>query len=148
MGRERAAGMTVFLLLTAGVVGSLVSGADVPAGMPKGEASMHTDAVTTIAADRDNRYLVTGSDDKTVRVWDLPTGRLLRVITPPAGQGDAGQILAVAISPDGRTVACRRSRDRARIQLRHRRKRLGNTDMPPSEPDAEPAPPTTADPLT
>jgi CHAT domain-containing protein len=67
---------------------------------------MHAAVITTIAADPDNRYLVTGSEDKTVRVWDVPTGRLLRVITPPAGKGHEGKILVLAISPDGKTIAC------------------------------------------
>jgi len=40
-----------------------------------------------------------------VRVWELATGRLLRTIRPPIDVGDEGEINAVAISPDGRTVA-------------------------------------------
>jgi hypothetical protein len=28
------------------------------------------------------------------------------VITPPAGKGHEGKILALAISPDGKTIAC------------------------------------------
>jgi WD40 repeat protein len=70
------------------------------------ETGMHTAQITRIGVDREERYLVTGSNDKTVRVWDLETGRLLRTLRPPEGEGNEGMIYAVAISPDGRTIAC------------------------------------------
>ena len=32
--------------------------------------------------------------------------RLLRILRPPVGKGEQGHIFAVALSPDGRTMAC------------------------------------------
>jgi Caspase domain/WD domain, G-beta repeat len=55
--------------------------------------------------DAGERFLVSASDDKTARVWDLASGKLLQVLRPPEGEGFEGQIYAVAISPDGATVA-------------------------------------------
>jgi hypothetical protein len=55
--------------------------------------------------DAAERFLVTGSSDKTARVWDLATGRQLAVLRPPIGVGNDGMVYAVAISPDARTVA-------------------------------------------
>jgi WD40 repeat protein len=69
------------------------------------ETGMHTATIGRIGVDANERYLVTGSSDKTVRVWSLPEGRLLRVLRPPIGAGNEGKIYAVAISPDGKTVA-------------------------------------------
>ena len=66
---------------------------------------MHTAVVNRIATDAAERFLVTASDDKTARVWDLRSGELLRVLRPPQGDGLDGMIYAVAISPDGATVA-------------------------------------------
>jgi WD40 repeat protein len=67
---------------------------------------MHTALIGRIGIDAEDRYLVTGSQDKTVRVWEPATGRLIRIIRPPIGPGDEGNINALAISPDGKTIAC------------------------------------------
>ena len=69
------------------------------------ETGMHTAAINHIATDASNRYLATGSYDKTVRIWELSTGKLIRTLRPPIGDGEEGKIYAVAISPDGKTVA-------------------------------------------
>ena len=69
------------------------------------ETGMHTAMIRRIGVDARNRFLVTGSDDKTVRVWDLKDGTLLKTIRPPIGDDNEGRIYAVAISPDGGTVA-------------------------------------------
>lgn len=69
------------------------------------ESGMHTALISRISVDAANRHLVTGSHDKTVRVWDLATGRLLQTIRPPIGVGNEGKIYAVALSPNGTLVA-------------------------------------------
>jgi len=66
---------------------------------------MHTAPISRMSIDAQQRFLVTGSDDKTARVWDLQTGDLLQVLRPPIGNDDEGKIYAVAISPDGETIA-------------------------------------------
>jgi WD40 repeat protein len=69
------------------------------------ETMMHTAPINRIDVDREERFLVSGSDDKTVRIWDLSNGRLLRTLRVPLGEGSLGKVNAVAISPDGSTVA-------------------------------------------
>ena len=69
------------------------------------ETGMHTAMVRRIDVDAGERFLVSASEDKTARVWDLATGRLLRTLRPPQGDGSQGKLYAVAISPDGATVA-------------------------------------------
>lgn len=67
-----------------------------------------------IGLDAGNRYLVTASDDKTVGVWELQPPlspfakgdvRFIKTLRPPIGAGNEGKIFAVALSPDGNTVA-------------------------------------------
>jgi WD40 repeat protein len=68
---------------------------------------MHIAAINSVAIDREwSRFIVTGSDDKTIRIWEQETGRLLKIIRPPIGDGIDGQISSVALSPDGETIAC------------------------------------------
>ncbi len=73
--------------------------------MPRLEAGMHTASITRIDVDAAGRWLVTGSDDKTVRLWSLADGRLLRVLRPPSGAGYEGKVYAVALSPGGELIA-------------------------------------------
>ena len=69
------------------------------------ETGMHVGPIRQIGVDRACRIAVTGSDDKTVRVWSLPEGRLLRTLRVPIGPDNDGKIHATAVSPDGRWVA-------------------------------------------
>lgn len=69
------------------------------------DADMHVAAIQAMAVDAQNRFLVTGSADKTIRVWDIVQGKLIKVLRPPTGEEFEGTIYAVAISPDGETIA-------------------------------------------
>jgi len=70
------------------------------------ETGMHTAPIFRLAVDAQNQFLVTGSSDKTVRLWELSTGRPIKILRPPIGEGFGGRILSVAITPDGKTIAC------------------------------------------
>lgn len=69
------------------------------------ETGSHMGPINAIASDARGAYIVTASDDKTARVWDATTGRLLQVLRPPIGEESLGTLYAVALSPDGSTVA-------------------------------------------
>ncbi len=69
------------------------------------ETQMHTAMITRIGIDTAEKFIVTASNDKTIRIWDLKTGNLLKVFRPPIGAAQEGRIYAVAISPDGSTLA-------------------------------------------
>jgi hypothetical protein len=70
------------------------------------EIGMHTaPPIWAIGADAACRILATGANDKTVRIWSLPDGKLQRVVRLPIGEGDAGKVFAAALSPDGRWLA-------------------------------------------
>ena len=100
-------------LLAASAVGALPtavapSGADSALSQkpyPMIEAGMHTATIKRIGVDKAGRWAVTASEDKTARVWDLATGRLLTVLRVPVGTQDQGKLYAVALSPDGTLVA-------------------------------------------
>lgn len=64
----------------------------------------HTAAIRQLAVDASRRIIVTASDDKTARIWDLASGRLRGTLHPPVGADNIGRLYAVASSPEG-TVA-------------------------------------------
>jgi len=69
------------------------------------DPSKHTAPIKDVGVDAAGRIAVTGSYDKTLRVWSLADGHLVRTIRIPAGPGNIGKIYAVAVHPDGALVA-------------------------------------------
>jgi WD40 repeat protein len=69
------------------------------------EFGLHTSRIYAVSADRKRRWAVTASLDKTVRVWAVADGILLRTIRLPSGPENVGRPYAVALSPDGALVA-------------------------------------------
>jgi len=66
----------------------------------------HMAIIKDIAFTPDGRYLLSASDDKTVRVWDVQRPDApARVIRGQVGEGPDGKIYAMALAPDGRTLA-------------------------------------------
>ena len=61
----------------------------------------HTDKVTSIAFSPDRTMLVSGSDDRSIRLWDVATGTLLHTLKSP----NLFYVEDMEFSPDGKTVA-------------------------------------------
>lgn len=76
--------------------------------------SVHRKSINSVAISRDGRFVVTGSDDKTARIWDLQTGLTVQTFGDK-GQGHAKRIQSVAISTDGRFVITGSSDKTARV---------------------------------
>lgn len=69
------------------------------------ETGMHTTLIRRVVADAPRNRLITASDDKTIRVWQMPEARLISILRIPIDKGHEGQLFGLAVSPDGKTVA-------------------------------------------
>ncbi len=69
------------------------------------ETGAHVARTSAVGTDAAGRLLITGSDDKTARLWSLPDLRPLGVLRPPLGPERDGAIYGLAVSPDGRLAA-------------------------------------------
>ena len=69
------------------------------------EAGMHTAIARHVGVSADGKRMVSASYDKTIRVWSIPDGKLENVFRVPIGEGFEGSIFAIALSPDGKTIA-------------------------------------------
>jgi WD40 repeat protein len=94
-----------FLALIASIARALAEEPPLQQPQLRIETGMHTAIIRRFDISADGRLLATGSEDKTIRLWSWPDGRLLRVFRVPIGPRDDGKIFAVALSPDGRILA-------------------------------------------
>jgi len=85
------------------VLGSLLGNVSVIAdtvSSPVRTFSGHTDWVTSVAISPDGQFVLSGSYDKTLKLWNLETGEEIRTFD----QQHTDYVMAVAFSPDGRSV--------------------------------------------
>ncbi len=102
----------LYLVLTGGMF--LAKGADIESIL-KLDTGGHTAKTWDLVVTNDKRYLISASDDKTIRVWDMGTrnrgiGIGLRIkeqrkILGQIGSGIEGAIYAIALSPDNKHLA-------------------------------------------
>jgi hypothetical protein len=60
----------------------------------------HTAPVNAVAFSPDGRKILSGGEDRVVRLWDRDTAKILRLFP-----GHKGQVMGVAFSPDGTRIA-------------------------------------------
>lgn len=60
----------------------------------------HSDVVNSVAFSFDGKILASGSDDRTIKLWEVETGRELKTL-----KGDFGVVSSVAFSADGKWLA-------------------------------------------
>ena len=62
----------------------------------------HQPVIRDLKVSADGRYLVSGSRDKIIRVWDTRTKKEVRKILNQVGVGPDGMVYAIALSLDDR----------------------------------------------
>ena len=83
-------------LMLTGTLATPVAGQAKPPRTLKG----HTSMVVSVAFSPDGKILASGSWDKSIKLWDVATGKNTATL-----KGHTGWVNSVAFSPDGKTLA-------------------------------------------
>ena len=70
----------------------------------------HSDWVESVAYSPDGTKIISGSDDKTVKIWDANTGECLKTL-----EGHSNYVNSVAYSPDGSKIISGSNDDTVKI---------------------------------
>src|SRR5258706_15232019 len=74
--------------------------AEIPDGLPLvRRLEGHSGLIHSVLVTPNGRLIVSGSADKTIRVWQLDSGRLLHTL-----EGHTASITSLAVTPDGRSI--------------------------------------------
>ncbi len=65
----------------------------------------HSSTISELMFTPDGQTLVSVSLDKTIRLWDVATGDLIKTLRGHIGEGYEGALMAAALSPDGNILA-------------------------------------------
>lgn len=68
-------------------------------GLPRPDLIGHEDFITSIAISTDNKFVVSGSVDKKIKIWDLETRKEVKSLNSNSLYADS-----VAISPNGKLL--------------------------------------------
>jgi WD40 repeat protein len=60
----------------------------------------HTESINSVAFSPNGKYILSGSDDNTIRLWDAETGQL---VSRPF-RGHTAVVCSVTLSPDGKHI--------------------------------------------
>ncbi|MEH2151563.1 nSTAND1 domain-containing NTPase, partial [Nostoc sp.] len=60
----------------------------------------HSREVNSVGFSPDGKTLASGSEDKTIKLWDVSTGKAIKTLT-----GHSSRVYSVGFSPDGKTLA-------------------------------------------
>jgi len=65
----------------------------------------HMANINDIFFTNDGKHLISASNDKTIRIWDIQTGKTVRILRGQIGAGYEGKIYAAALSVDNQWLA-------------------------------------------
>ncbi len=102
-GREKRLAVTLAARPAQFAVAKPKAAEDAP--IPMLDTGGHMALIRDIAFTPDGGQIVSASEDKVIRVWDVASGKTVRTFRGEAAPGSAGKVYAMALSPDGKWLA-------------------------------------------
>jgi WD40 repeat protein len=102
-GKERTVAVTLGQHPWAHAVARAAAAAKLPQVML--DTGGHTAIIRGLAFTPDGKPIVSGSEDQTIRVWDIDSRKTVRFIRGDTGPGNWATVYTLALSPDGRWLA-------------------------------------------
>src|ERR1700712_2647101 len=65
----------------------------------------HSSKIQNLIFTPDGSKIISVSEDKTLRIWNVSTGEMMQKLDPQAGDGPEGMLYASALTPDGSLLA-------------------------------------------
>jgi len=65
----------------------------------------HTEFIHSVAFSPDGKTLASGSNDDTIKLWDINTGQELKTLKGHTSSVRSVSVMSVAFTPDGKTLA-------------------------------------------
>lgn len=59
----------------------------------------HSDTINSVTITPDGKYIVSGSSDESIKLWEISSGKEIRTFT-----GHKGRVNSVAVTPDGKHI--------------------------------------------
>ena len=87
-------------LIAVGLASGSIITLDAITGIHTSVLTGHTGCIGSLAFSSDGLFLVSGSDDNTINLWDVQTGGVVKTF-----HGHTNSVLCVSISPDCTTIA-------------------------------------------
>src|SRR5262249_1048379 len=91
------------LLATAAVLAGWLFADEAPAPGVVATLKGHTESVYAVGFTPDGRHVLTGSFDRSLKMFETATGKEVKTFGGP--QGHRNRVLALSVSPDGQQVA-------------------------------------------
>ena len=65
----------------------------------------HSAKINNLLFTPDGTRIISVSEDKTIRIWNVDNGEMAKIFVSQMGEGSVGMLYASAMSPDGMLLA-------------------------------------------